>query len=424
MAEAWNTLWAARDETLAEWARLQADADAHRDVERESANSIQRLFRGQRVRAWISTMRAACVEIARVYRGHRGAVVARTRADARAQREEMAVFHYYAADCQRAFRGYYSRRYKHDFSARKAYIESVVAQGTLLRAQLAQQFSEQQSAEEAAAQQAKMAQFKLVTQQLHHLVSTKSIPGVYNSPYDQEAPICAMGVPVETHLCSGVKDLLKLRDYARPPLGVDLNGTRRLDLPFHADAFKSLQAASPYDAPLEAQRMAAKIGRVGFVGAADMQCGQRVKYAPYRRGVNEGSAYFDHWKNPYTKRGIPRTKEDLMISVSGLGKAPDVHFYTSVGGNRSTVHANGIFDVIRAAEKTGGVTRRHLALQAGNVTHSNDVVDAGYVASQSARAAVQAGTKDDSTLHFGSLDSTSPNVHTAHFAPEPHASFA
>jgi hypothetical protein len=38
------------------------------------------------------------------------------------QFERMAFFHYQASIIQKAFRGYYSRRYSHDFFARKAYI--------------------------------------------------------------------------------------------------------------------------------------------------------------------------------------------------------------------------------------------------------------------------------------------------------------
>ena len=147
---------------------------------------IQKLWRGQRVRAWVSVMRAACVEIERAHRGHRGRAVfaalrtlrdervraatqkrerekktdaassARVRVRTRASLvaitrvrslffkvspscrfEEGAVYHYHAMLCQRTFRGYYSRRYKHDFNARKAYIQSVVEKGEELRAHLA-----------------------------------------------------------------------------------------------------------------------------------------------------------------------------------------------------------------------------------------------------------------------------------------------
>ena len=40
-----------------------------------------------------------------------------------------------------------------------------------------------------------------------------------------------------------------------------------------------------------------------------------------------------------------------------LGKFPEKPFHVSVGGNKSTVLPNGIFDVILEAEQTGGVVR-------------------------------------------------------------------
>ena len=77
MAEAFTLLWSRRDATMEEWRVLQEAADLTREEERESCVRIQKLWRGQRIRAWVSVMRAACIEIERVFRGHLG----RTRRD-------------------------------------------------------------------------------------------------------------------------------------------------------------------------------------------------------------------------------------------------------------------------------------------------------------------------------------------------------
>ena len=126
MAEAFAVLWSRRSSTMEAWRSLQDAAELTRDEERESCVRIQKLWRGQRVRAWVTVMRLACVEIERVFRGHLGRLRHGALATARTDREELAVFHYHAILCQRTFRGYYSRRYRHDFNARKAYISSVV----------------------------------------------------------------------------------------------------------------------------------------------------------------------------------------------------------------------------------------------------------------------------------------------------------
>ena len=52
----------------------------------------------------------------------------------KASHERMAVYHYHALLVQKRFRGFYSRRYYHDFFARKAYIQSVVVKSDALRA--------------------------------------------------------------------------------------------------------------------------------------------------------------------------------------------------------------------------------------------------------------------------------------------------
>ena len=49
-----------------------------------------------------------------------------------------------------------------------------------------------------------------VSSKLHHLVSTKKIPGVYNSPFiPEEAKPIVFSANVETHLKLNIKDALK-----------------------------------------------------------------------------------------------------------------------------------------------------------------------------------------------------------------------
>ena len=192
----------------------------------------------------------ACRMITRVFRGHLARERARAEGDAKAHFEEIAVFQYHATHAQRAFRGYYSRRYKHDYSARKvratlfflllllvflllppnhpprlsslappttptttkpppllslfsprrrrrltpasspspiakAYILSVVAKGEELRARLHEHLRAQRDGEAAGRDANAASEFAEVTANLHHLVSTRNIPGVFNSPYMQ-----------------------------------------------------------------------------------------------------------------------------------------------------------------------------------------------------------------------------------------------
>lgn len=56
---------------------------------------------------------------------------------------------------------------------------------------------------EAEAEEKAQREFNAVTQNLHHLVSTKVNAGIYNSPYSFDGPVTVNGIPVEDHINSG-----------------------------------------------------------------------------------------------------------------------------------------------------------------------------------------------------------------------------
>jgi hypothetical protein len=82
-------------------------------------------------------------ELQRVYRGHLGRRATRTVLEARIAGRTAAVRHACARVIQACFRGFSSRKYRHDFYARKAYIAEIAAKGEALRVQLAAQLDEQ-----------------------------------------------------------------------------------------------------------------------------------------------------------------------------------------------------------------------------------------------------------------------------------------
>ena len=101
----WYGLWKGRALVTDELVLLLQDAEDAAALEYESAMRIQRLFRGQYIRAWVEEMRVASVEIERVYRGHAAREVAKTERQDIGLHEEMAVIHYHSVVIQRAFRG-------------------------------------------------------------------------------------------------------------------------------------------------------------------------------------------------------------------------------------------------------------------------------------------------------------------------------
>jgi hypothetical protein len=99
-----------------------------------------------------------------------------------------------------SFRGYYSRKYYHDYHARKAYIETVVEKNGKMLTFLANEQITIQRAQNARDQQNHYDQFKSVTSNLHHLISTKSIPGIYKTPNQFEPTQTVFNVNIENHL--------------------------------------------------------------------------------------------------------------------------------------------------------------------------------------------------------------------------------
>lgn len=122
-------------------------------------------------------------EMTRVARGASARRRARREAAAKAAREEAALYDYCATQIQKAFRGSHSRRHRHDYYARQAYIEGIKEKSEQLRAELHDHLTQQVLTQQAKDEKKAQKEFQTVTQGFHHLVSTKSIPGVFNPPF-------------------------------------------------------------------------------------------------------------------------------------------------------------------------------------------------------------------------------------------------
>jgi hypothetical protein len=113
-------LWKGRASVVDELRKRLDEAAAAYETEKQSVIRIQKLFRGAFIRDKFAVQRAACIQITRLFRGHRSRLAFNQKVDELKQAESMAVYHYHAVVIQRAFRGFYSRRYYHDY--RCAYV--------------------------------------------------------------------------------------------------------------------------------------------------------------------------------------------------------------------------------------------------------------------------------------------------------------
>jgi len=187
------------DEIAREHFAMAQAASDNMPTEVKAIIRCQSTFRGSKVRKkWRAVLESAHL-IQRVTRGWSARQQTRKMKSAREQRLNALFFHHCGAVIQKYFRGWWSRRHLHDYYGRKGYLEKVEKRGAwtvdYLRQQHRAKFAEAKAEEEKHMRQ----EFDTLAGELHHLVSTKTIAGVYNPPYNDALPR-AFDMPIEQHL--------------------------------------------------------------------------------------------------------------------------------------------------------------------------------------------------------------------------------
>ncbi|KAL7750775.1 hypothetical protein RI367_003732 [Sorochytrium milnesiophthora] len=98
--------------------------------------------------------------------------------DERKRATRLERYNRMASKIQACWKGYSSRRSIFDFYKRKAYIQSVVAKGEETRRMLKEYESRQTAAHEQATIETLKRHQSKIAERLHHLLSTKAVPGV------------------------------------------------------------------------------------------------------------------------------------------------------------------------------------------------------------------------------------------------------
>mmetsp|Transcript_97 Transcript_97/g.207 ORF Transcript_97/g.207 Transcript_97/m.207 type:complete len:443 (+) Transcript_97:157-1485(+) len=363
------SIFSSIDDVVSELDILLEQADENSALENSSANKLQRLFRGWRTRVNIYEKNLAAREVERVFRGHAARLICHRMRKEKATSRELAQYQYYALQLQKSFRGYYSRKYRQNHHLRKKYLENVKCAGERVRQSMEAYADQIRQDEEDKEFRAKEDNFKELTENLHHLVSTNQIPGVYNPrTHLLEAPT-VNDVPVESYLRGAVKDLLQTKGLTKKTgLVRDLNGTLKIPLKGMKNRL-SLQASVPYDV-LEKERIRETIRhKLAMEGKDhDFHCGGKTTIIDNKADpMCVDDPYMDGWSNPMMKRGIPKNQKAMIAQAHSRTTAVNFHpdpvipFHQTVSGNKSVVLPNNLFDTIADAEENGGVTRRHVA---------------------------------------------------------------
>ncbi|KAK9542577.1 hypothetical protein VZT92_000425 [Zoarces viviparus] len=171
------------EELKKEYFYRKRQAEENRQREHQAATRIQRWFRARRAQAYPSQLHEKAIIIQKIWRGFRARARFRQMVKAAYFIMKMNFYEEMAVRIQRRWRGFYARKNVHNFYARKSYLEGLSRKNELVRMELDEleelQKRERDCLEMVREQTAKVYQ----TQRLHHLISTKQCPGVFNSPF-------------------------------------------------------------------------------------------------------------------------------------------------------------------------------------------------------------------------------------------------
>lgn len=314
--------------------------------------------------------------IQRAVRGWSGRRRARTLRFQRQRLLQSQFFHQSAVVIQRTFRGWWSRRHLHDFNGRKRYVQKCAKRGEWTTTYLNHEHQEKLAVAKMEEEEHMRHEFCLVAGDIHHLVSTKSIPGIYNPPFNDQLPR-AFDKPIEQHLREALRVQLP-RSMQRPRRPVGSSAVRALpqremramadamtsppqDLPDRApcvfrtassgrlqkvqgpfrskeqievanvkaaNLYKSVQASTPYDSESRDRKMQNRLAKMMRTSPEDFKAPGKPAERPVQATINASVPYVEkpfELRNDYLE--LPKIRD----------KPP---FYTAFPNNKNFEELN------------------------------------------------------------------------------------
>ncbi|KAK2920364.1 spermatogenesis-associated protein 17 [Channa argus] len=171
------------EEFRREYFYRNSQAEENRQREYEAATRIQSWFRACKVRAYLRHLHKNAIIIQKTWRGFLARACFRQMVKEAYFIMKMNFYEGMAVRIQRRWRGFFVRKYIHNFYARKRYLEGLSRTNELVRRDL-DELEQLQKKERDCLDMVKEQTAKVYeAQRLHHLLSTKQCPGVFNSPF-------------------------------------------------------------------------------------------------------------------------------------------------------------------------------------------------------------------------------------------------
>lgn len=109
------------------------EAEKYRDKENSAAIIIQKDWRMFKIKWKFDDKKRATLKMQRIWRGFIGRCQFNSKKEDEHQAKQSKFFNEQAKIIQKYYRGYYSRKYEHDFYARKSYLHHVESKNEEVR---------------------------------------------------------------------------------------------------------------------------------------------------------------------------------------------------------------------------------------------------------------------------------------------------
>ncbi|XP_004461752.2 spermatogenesis-associated protein 17 [Dasypus novemcinctus] len=160
--------------------------DKFRKRENDAAIKIQSWFRGCKVRAYLRYLHKQVTIIQKWWRGYVGRKKYQLLVKIAYYTMKMNFYNAMAVRIQRRWRGYKIRKYCFNYFYLKEYLRAVSETNDAIREAL-KEFAEMKEREEKKAElEREEKQRDHQARKMHYLLSTKQLPGIYNSPFSKE----------------------------------------------------------------------------------------------------------------------------------------------------------------------------------------------------------------------------------------------
>lgn len=164
---------------VVEYYELTRETEKHRFKELEAAIKIQAYYRMHMRRTLYKEMKRSVLLLQRAWRCRLVRKRYWKKIDEELAFQRQQFYSSAVLNIQRVFRGFYFRKYHHDFYARKQYIEHLKSKNSEMRESMQKYYEGLLLEQSRQQEQYARLEFHKLASSLHHLASTKAIPGVY-----------------------------------------------------------------------------------------------------------------------------------------------------------------------------------------------------------------------------------------------------